>query len=189
MVIISLSKVKILKKIYFKMIEEINFKILCDLTTNIVGLRKGSLSCKNREKKYQIPRSVAAVVARMIDKTHRTTIAKELKRDRSLVYHYEKVHKTKYKAILGNKYREVFNQVYNAYSNLQGAKRTFVDNRQLEIYLRECGIISDDKYNVIIRITSGRSKVDIKVSYKDFYHQLELCKFALTDCNYNLEII
>ena len=171
------------------MIEEINFKILCDLTTNIVGLRKGSLSCKNREKKYQIPRSVAAVVARMIDKTHRTTIANELKRDRSLIYHYEKMHKKKYNAILGAKYREVFNKVYNAYSNLQGAKRTFAGVNQLQQYLKENGIVNSEKYQTIIRVTSGRVEADIKVSYKDFYDMLEKCKFAMTDCNYNLEII
>ena len=169
------------------MVEEINFKILCDLTTSLLGMSKGSLSCKNREKKYQIPRSAAAVVARMVDDTHRKVIAKEFKRDRSLIYYYERIHEANYRSF--PKYREVFNKVYNAYSNLQGAKRVFVDDKQLEIYLRECGIISSDKYNTIIRITSGRSEVNIKVSYKDFYHQLELCKFALTDCNYNLDII
>ena len=169
------------------MIDAINFKILCNLTTNLVGLRKGSLAYKSREQKYQIPRAVASVVARMIDDTHRTTIAKELKRDRSLVYHYEKMHESNYRSF--PKYREIFNQVYNAYSNIQGAKRTFVDERQLEIYLRDNGIKNNDKHQTTIRITSGRVKTDIKVSYRDFYSQLEKCKFALTDCNYNLEII
>jgi len=169
------------------MIEEINFKILCDLTTNIVGLRKGSLSYKSRKQEYQIPRSVASVVARMIDDTHQNVIAKELKRDRSLVYHYEKMHESNYRSF--PKYREVFNMVYNAYSNIQGAKRTFVDSRELEVYLRENGVSNSDKYQTIIRVTSGRVEYDIKVSYKDFYNQLEKCKFAMTDCNYNLEII
>ena len=169
------------------MIEEINFKILCDLTTNIVGLRKGSLSYKSRKQEYQIPRSVASVVARMIDDTHQNVIAKELKRDRSLVYHYEKMHESNYRSF--PKYREVFNMVYNAYSNIQGAKRTFVDSRELEVYLRENGVSNSDKYQTIIRVTSGRVEYDVKVSYKDFYNQLEKCKFAMTDCNYNLEII
>tara|TARA_B100000902_G_C27315743_1_gene921194 strand:- start:2851 stop:3360 length:510 start_codon:yes stop_codon:yes gene_type:complete len=169
------------------MIEEINFKILCDLTTNIVGLRKGSLSYKSRKQEYQIPRSVASVVARMIDDTHQNVIAKELKRDRSLVYHYEKMHESNYRSF--PKYREVFNMVYNAYSNIQGAKRTFVDNKQLEKYLKENGVTNSEKYQTIIRVTSGRVEYDIKVSYKDFYNQLEKCKFAMTDCNYNLEII
>jgi hypothetical protein len=169
------------------MIEEINFKILCDLTTNLVGLRKGSLSYKSREQKYQLPRAVASIVSRMIDQTHRTVIAKELKRDRSLIYHYEKMHESNYRTY--PKYREMFNKVYNAYSNIQGAKRTFVDDKQLEIYLRDNGVETSVKHQTTIRVSSGRVSTDIKVSYKDFYDQLEKCKFAMTDCNYNLEII
>ena len=171
----------------FKMIQEDNFKNLCDLTTRLVGLRKGSLSYKSRKQEYQIPRSVASVVARMIDETHRTIIAKELKRDRSLIYHYEKMHEFNYRSF--PKYRKVFNLVYNAYSSIQGSKRTFSDSRELEIYLRENGVSNSDKYQTIIKVTSGRAECNIRLSYKDFYNQLELCKFALTDCNYNLEII
>ena len=171
------------------MIQEVNFKILCNLTTNLVGLPKGSLSNKSRKLKYQIPRSVVCVVAKMIDDTHYKVISKELKRHRVSIYHYEKMHESKYNAILGSKYREIFNKVYNAYSHLQGSKRTFIDEQELEIYLKENGIISSDENQTIIRVISNRVKVDIKVSYKDFYDQLEKCKFAMTDCNYNLEII
>ena len=42
---------------------------------------------------------------------------------------------------------------------------------------------------ICLRITSGKIQADVKVSYRDFYDQLENCKFALTDCKYNLEII
>ena len=87
------------------------------------------------------------------------------------------------------KYRDVFNLVYNAYSNLQGAKRTFVDMYHLQNYLRENGIVNSDNHQTIIRITSGKVGTDVKVSYKDFYNQLENCKLALKNCNYNLEII
>ena len=184
---VGLTWIDKIRTYHFKMIEEINFKILCDLTTNLVGLRKGSLCHKSREQKYQVPRAVASVVARMIDETHRTTIAKELKRDRSLIYHYEKNHESNYRSF--PKYREIFNKVYNAYSNIQGAKRTFADTRQLEIYLRDNGVENSDKHQTTIRVTSGQVKADVKVSYKDFYEQLEKCKFVLTDCNYNLEII
>jgi hypothetical protein len=48
-----------------------NFKTLCDLTTNLMGLRKGSLSLKSRKSlntKYL--ELVASVVARIIDDTH-----------------------------------------------------------------------------------------------------------------------
>tara|TARA_R110002012_G_scaffold297920_1_gene496097 strand:+ start:3375 stop:3884 length:510 start_codon:yes stop_codon:yes gene_type:complete len=169
------------------MIQEINFKILCDLTTSLAGLRKGSLSYRSRKQEYQVPRTVAAVVGRMIDDTHQEIIAKELKRDRSLIYHYEKTHEANYRSF--PKYRELFNKVYNSYSNIQGAKRTFNDLAQLKNYLRDNDITDSDKHQTIIRITSGRVQADVKVSYRDFYDQLEKCKFALTDCNYNLEII
>jgi len=172
---------------HFKMIAQDNFKNLCDLTTSLMGLRKGSLSYKSRAQKYQVPRSVAAVVARMVDDTHPTVIAKEIKRDRVSVYHYERTHNSNYKSF--PKYREIFNKVFNAYSNIKGSKKTFADLEHLRQYLRENGIIDSDNHQTTIRISSGKVQVDIKVSYKDFYNQLEKCKFALTDCNYNLEII
>ena len=172
---------------HFKMIAQDNFKNLCDLTTSLMGLRKGSLSYKSRAQKYQVPRSVAAVVARMVDDTHPTVIAKEIKRDRVSVYHYERTHNSNYKSF--PKYREIFNKVFNAYSNIKGSKKTFADLEHLRQYLRENCIIDSDNHQTTLRITSGKVVLDIKVSYKDFYNQLEKCKFALTDCNYNLEII
>tara|TARA_R100000781_G_scaffold114661_1_gene86052 strand:- start:1153 stop:1662 length:510 start_codon:yes stop_codon:yes gene_type:complete len=169
------------------MIQEENFKNLCDLTTNLVGLPKGSLSLKSRKQEYQIPRSVVSVIARMVDDTHHTVIAEELKRDRTLVYHYEKTHDSNYRSF--PKYRKVFNKIYNAYSNLQGAKRTFVDLSTLKSHLRDYGVFNSNKHQTTIRITSGKVQADIKVSYKDFYNQLENCKLALVNCKYNLEIV
>ena len=171
----------------FKMIAELNFKILCDLTTNLLGLRKGSLSYRSRKIEYHVPRSVASVVARMVDDTHPTIIAKALKRDRVSVYHYEKMHESNYRSF--PKYREIFNKVYNAYSNIQGSKRTFYDLDHLKQYLRDNGVRNSDKHQTTLRISSGKVEADVKVSYKDFYDQLEKCKFAMTDCKYNLEII
>jgi len=169
------------------MIAEDNFKTLCNLTTSLMGLRKGSLAYKSRRSELQIPRTVAAVVARMVDKTHRTIISNEIKRDRSLIYHYEKMHSSNYAS--WEKYRDCFNKIYNAYTNIQGAKRTFSDMFHLRHHLREQGVKHSENPQTTIKITSGKVGVNIKVSYKDFYNQLELCKLALRDCNYNLEIL
>tara|TARA_R110000751_G_scaffold65819_5_gene134532 strand:+ start:2538 stop:3047 length:510 start_codon:yes stop_codon:yes gene_type:complete len=169
------------------MIQENNFKNLCDFTTSLVGLPKGSLSCRSRKQEFQIPRSVVSVISRIVDETHPNVIAKVLKRDRVSVYHYERTHQSNYKSF--PKYRKVFNTIYNAYSNLQGAKRTFVDLGHLREHLKDYNVGNSDTHQTTIRITSGRIGIDIKVSYKDFYNQLENCKFAMTDCNYNLEII
>ena len=169
------------------MIAEDNFKNLCDLTTRLVGLKKGSLSYRSRKSEFQIPRSVASVIARMVDDIHPNIIAKEIKRDRVSVYHYEKTHESNYSSF--PKYREIFNKVYNAYSSIQGSKRVFVNLHHLRQHLKDNGVYNSIKQQTTIRITSGEVGIDIKVSYKDFYNQLELCKLALQDCKYNLEII
>ena len=169
------------------MIAEDNFKTLCNLTTSLMGLRKGSLSFKSRKSELQVPRTVAAVVSRMVDNTHRTIISKELKRDRSLIYHYEKMHTSNYAS--WKKYRDCFNKIYNAYTSIHDSKRTFTDMFHLRHHLREQGVKHSSICQTTIKITSGKVGVDIKVSYKDFYEQLELCKLALRDCNYNLEIL
>jgi len=170
-----------------KMIQEENFKNLCDLTTSLVGLRKGSLAYKSRKQEYQVPRSVAAVVARMVDDIHPNIIAKQLKRDRVSVYHYERTHQSNYSSF--PKYRKTFNQVFNAYTHIQGSKRVFADLNHLKQHLRDHGVRNSDNHQTTIRISSGRVQNDVKVSYRDFYEQLEKCKLALVDCNYNLKIL
>ena len=169
------------------MIAEDNFKTLCNLTTSLMGLRKGSLSFKSRKSELQVPRAVASVVGRMVDNIHPTIIAKQIKRDRVSVWHYEKMHHANYTT--WKKYRDCFNKIYNAYTSIHNSKRTFTDMFHLRHHLREQGVKHSSICQTTIKITSGKVGVDIKVSYKDFYEQLELCKLALRDCNYNLEIL
>jgi len=169
------------------MVERDNFKTLCNLTTSLMGLRKGSLAFKSRKSELQIPRAVASVVGRMVDDIHPTIIAKEIKRDRVSVWHYEKMHTSNYST--WERYRDCFNKVYNAYTNVLGIKRTFSDMYHLRQHLKEQGVKNSIKHQATIRITSGKVRVDIKVSYRNFYDQLELCKLALRECNYNLEIL
>ena len=91
---------------------EDNFKNLCDLTTNLVGLPKGSLALKTRKTEYQVPRMIAAMIARIEDGTHREVIAKILDRDRTSVNHYERCHSSNYASF--PMYRETFIKVFNA---------------------------------------------------------------------------
>ena len=59
---------------------------ICDLTTSLVGLRKGSLSFKSRKLELHLPRLVAANIARL-SFIHQRVIAGVLNRDTSLIYH------------------------------------------------------------------------------------------------------
>ena len=132
------------------MIAEDNFKTLCNLTTSLMGLRKGSLAYKSRRSELQIPRAVASVVARMIDDIHPTIIAKEIKRDRVSVWHYEKMHQSNYSS--WERYRNCFNKIYNAYTNIQGSKRTFNDMFHLRHHLREQGVKHSSNPQTTIKI-------------------------------------
>ena len=145
------------------MTAEDNFKALCDLTTNIMGLPKGSLAYKSRKLELQIPRAAASVVATM-ENIHCTVIAKGIKRDRSLIYHYNKMHSSNYSS--WKKYRTTFNQIYMAHTQVENAK----------------------KDQAIIRIKCDKIGTDVNVSFREFYDTLELCKLALQDYKYQIEI-
>ena len=168
------------------MTAEDNFKNLCNLTTNIMGLPKGSLAYKSRKIELQIPRAAASVIATM-DNIHCTVIAKVIKRDRSLIYHYNKMHSANYSS--WEKYRTTFNQIYMAHTQIESSKKQFVNLQHLQDHLRQAGVIESSKHQTSIRIKCGKVGTDVKVSYRDFYNQLELCKLALQDYKYEIEII
>ena len=168
------------------MTAEDNFKNLCNLTTSIMGLPKGSLAYKNRKTELQVPRAAAAVIATM-DNIHCTVIAKVLGRDRSLIYHYNKMHTPNYSS--WEKYRTTFNQIYMAHTSIENSRKKFFDLQHLKDHLRQEGIYDSEKHQTIIRITCGKVGTDVKVSYREFYDTLELCKLALQDYKYEIEII
>ena len=169
------------------MTAEDNFKTLCDLATNLVGLPKGSLSIKNRKIKYQVPRAVVSMIARLEDGTHRETIAKVLDRNRTSINHYERTHSANYSSF--PYYRDTFNKIYNAYVDIKESKKTFIDMYNLKDHLRREGVRNSSNHQTTIRITSGKFGTDIKVSYRDFYNQLEICKLALQNYQHEIEVI
>ena len=97
-----------------------NFINICNLTTNILGLRKGSLSYKTRMQPLQIARMIAGVIARKEENINRKIIAEVLNRDRTLIYHYEKQHVNNY---AWQEYRDAYNKVYLAYHKLENNKK------------------------------------------------------------------
>ena len=170
-----------------KMNKELKFQNLCNLTTSVLGLHKGSLAEKSRRQELQVPRAVASVIALTEDEVSHTQIGKVIKRDRSLIYHYAKMHQSNYATF--PRYRETFNKIYNAYSNFKEDENTFFDLAQLKDYLDEYDIVDSVKHQTTVKITSGRIVAEVKLSYKDFYNQLEMIKLALENFQYETEII
>lgn len=175
-----------MKTIYHsKMTDKENFKTICDLTTNVLGLRTGSLSYKSRKQHYQVGRMVASVIGLKEEEIHRKVIAEVLNRDRSLIYHYEKMHPGN---IRWETYRDAFNKVYNAYQDLIQNRKVFFDKYIMKEYLLTNGVKPDAKNDIQIKITSGKAVVVIPTSYFDFSNQLEIIKFILKEYSYKIEI-
>ena len=169
------------------MTEEDNFKDICNLTTKLMGFEDGSLSLKSRKRPLQVARSVAAYIARSEEDIHRTVIAKELNRDRSLIYHYEHSHKGNYATCLV--YRNCFNRVYRGYKDIDSTKLTFLNDDFLKRHLLQSGVKENEKLQVFLEIKSGESTCLIKTSYFDFSNQLENVKLALKNYHFTVKII
>ena len=163
-----------------------NFIHICNLTTSVMGLRKGSLAYKSRKTEVQIPRMVAAIIGRIEENISHSVIAEVLNRHRASVYHYEKTHQSNY---AWEKYRDVFNKVYMAYTQIENSKKVFVDKYYMKEFLLKNGVKENAKNEVRIMLKSGRIGVIITTSYMDFSNQLENIKFALRDYKYEMEIL
>jgi len=162
-----------------------NFLHICNLTTNILGLRKGSLSFKSRKREIQFARMIASVIARKEEGIKREIIADQLNRHRTLIYHYEKAHD-------GNftfpQYRNAFKKVYLAYYKLDRSRNIFTDPYIMKEFLLKKGVKEHPKNEIQILIKSGKVGCGIKTSYLDFSNQVENIKFVLNKANYKYEI-
>ena len=167
-----------------KVDEKEKFEHICDLTTSLVGLRKGSLGFKSRKQEIQLPRLVAANIGRL-NYIHQRVIAEVFNRDRSLIYHYEKNHSANYTS--WKKYREVFNLVHQAYTEIETSKPSFKDNRALKRHILEF-VKESEKCQVEILVTSGKVGCKIITSYREFSYVLKNIKFALANYNHSIDI-
>ena len=167
-----------------KITDKEKFEYICNLTTSLVGLRKGSLAFRTRKQEIQLPRLVASNIAR-ISGIHQRAIADVLKRDRSLIYHYENQHSANYTS--WNEYRQMFNLVYKAFEEIEESKPAFKDNRGMKRHLLEF-VEETDPYQVEILIRSGAVGCKIRTSYIKFSYVLKNIKFALANFRHSIDV-
>ena len=171
-------------KIPCKITDKEKFEHICNLTTSLVGLRKGSLSFKTRKLDIQLPRLVASNIG-LLNKIHHRIISDVLNRHRSLIYHYEKHHSANYTSWAA--YRKMFNLVYKAFEDIEESKPTFEDSRGMKRYLLEF-VEESEPCQVEILITSGKVGCKIIISYNKFSYVLKNLKFALANYNHSIDI-
>ena len=162
-----------------------NFIHICNLTTTILGLPKGSLAFKTRKQEFQVPRMVAAVIGRTEENISHTIIGEVINRHRASIYHYEKSHEGNYAS--WEDYRDKFNLILNAYSDLKGTMPEFTNRLAMKRYVLQF-VRDSSKEQVEILITSGKVGCKIKTSFFDFSHTLQNLKFALKKYNHSIAI-
>ena len=166
--------------------DEEQVKFLCELATKYAGIEEGQIFSKSRRLELQLQRSIVGVIAREFG-IHHNSIANVLNRDRCSVYHYEKKHAENY--AYWNEYRELFNKVYNSYSDIRKHKHTFETKEELKNYLLHNGV----KHNTIdgkvsIVVSSGKVKSIIKTNYKEFSSTLKKITECLVNHNHNIDV-
>jgi hypothetical protein len=169
------------------MIEEYNFKSICNLTTRVMGLPDGSLALKSRKRPLQVARSIAGYIGITEEDINRNIIAKVLNRDRTVTYHWQNKHKKNFAHCII--YRTSFEKIYKAYKDINGTKKVFVDNDLMKHHLLKNGVVETLDPEVLLEIKSGQALCVIKTSYFEFSNQLENVKFALKNYHFTIKII
>ena len=140
------------------------------------------LKGKTRAQPVQIARMVVSNIARVENKIHYTNICPELNRDRTSVYHYEKMHESNFATFPA--YRDAYNTLYN---QLYDNPLPLLTKVGIKNILKGAGI-KDKKGSISIIISSGLSSHTItetnggftkttetlKELLKDFYHQIDI---------------
>tara|TARA_R100000742_G_C4269412_1_gene87898 strand:+ start:681 stop:1196 length:516 start_codon:yes stop_codon:yes gene_type:complete len=163
------------------------FETICDLTTQIVGLQKGSLAYKTRKQEVLVPRMVASNIAILTKDIHVTIIADIIKKDRTSVMHYRDTHKQNYASFPF--YRNTFNKVYNAFNELEKVKLVFSEKEEMIRHLLDAGVKIIAKPQVRIKVTSGKYKYLVPTNYLDFSKNIDIIKDSLRKYDYSIDII
>jgi len=172
---------------HFKMTEELNFKAICSLTTNVMGLPEGCLSFKDRKRKLQSARSVAGYIGLIEEKINRNVIAKILNRDRASTYHYVRCHDKNFKSC--QIYRNTFVKVYKKYININGEKDIFINGKNMKNFLLQNKVYESRNSDIKLIVESGQAKCTIHTTYFDFSNQIENIKLAMINYHYKIDII
>tara|TARA_R100001530_G_scaffold25879_1_gene20838 strand:+ start:1384 stop:1908 length:525 start_codon:yes stop_codon:yes gene_type:complete len=156
-----------------------NFIHICNLTTNVMGLRKGSLADKSRKKDLHLARTIAGVIG-MKEGIKREVIAKQLNRHRTAIYHYEKQHNDWFSSRSYPSYAKAYTKVFSAYQEIEDSRKQFVDKFHLRNFVKELGLVNCDKKHIVFTITSGSVSYQLFSDAHNFSTYYDTLKLALS---------
>tara|TARA_R110002020_G_scaffold103775_1_gene243293 strand:+ start:351 stop:866 length:516 start_codon:yes stop_codon:yes gene_type:complete len=163
------------------------FETICDLTTNTVGLQQGSLAYKTRKQELVYSRMIASVIGIKNTGIHPDTIADVIKKDRTSILYYYKMHKHNYSST--KKYRDFFNKVYAAFNNSENIKLVFKNRDELCEFLINAGVKISTNADIKLKIKSGKAVYKLPTTYLQMDYNTEIINKALKDYDYKCDII
>ena len=156
-----------------------NFKHICNLTTSVMGLRKGSLSYKSRKQEIHLARTIAGVIG-IKEGIKREIIAKHLNRHRTAIYHYEKSHKQWFSNRSYPSYAKAYTKVFSAYQTIEDSRKQFIDKFHLRNFVKELHLINCEKKDIVFTITSGSISYQLFSDAHNFSSYYDTLKLALS---------
>jgi hypothetical protein len=163
------------------------FEAICDLTTNTVGLQKDDLLSKKRKQEFVYSRMIASVIGIKNTGIHPDTIADVIKKDRTSILYYYKMHKHNYSST--KKYRDFFNKVYAAFNKSENIKLVFKNRHDICKCLIDAGVKISTNPDVKLKIKSGKEVYKLPTTYLQMDYNTEIINKALKDYDYKCDII
>lgn len=160
-------------------------KIVNDMLTKAVEVFEVPLPAllgRSRRQEIHLARMCVSNLARVENKIHYNTIAECLKKDRSSIYHYEKMHENLYGtwAI----YRDKFNKLYNSVYKNEKRKITRSEITQI---LKKNDLVQENGA-VTLYIKSGRVNYKFRTTYSGMCENSEKIKNLLADYDITIDI-
>lgn len=144
------------------------FDEICNLTTKMLKLPKGSLSQKSRIKELSIGRIIAGMIGLKYD-ICRNVISKKFNRNRTLTYYFERHHLNRCDQKTGyGDYAKNYFKIMNAYRTKQNKKKVFLENALLRNHLTNAGLSHSAKPTIEFTIISGHAKCKLLSDYSKF---------------------
>lgn len=164
-----------------RLTEEKRVRELIELASKVFKISERTIRASTRKQKFHLIRVAISNVARS-QGIHYNSISKGLKRHRSSVYHYEKIHEYQYENFLI--YKKIFNILNEAVKEIA---RPLLSRAKIQDLLRENNLIHDSK-EVFIHVTSGYSGYSLRSKKADFTNKVEKIKSILQDFSHDITI-
>lgn len=161
------------------MTDKEEFKHILDITCKAFNVTKEDIMTKSRKMDLAIARQVAAVIGIKDANIKRDIVAKEINRDRTGMYYYEKKHKEYFDWF--QPYRKGYIKVLKEYKNINADKKQFISKAEFNMFIKGIKLNKFTKPDIIITVKYNKYRHDFLSNVFNFTNDMEILKTAFKD--------